>query len=123
MNIEEFREHCLRVKGAEESTPFWGHNVLVFKVMGKMFCMVALEPKDGVFRADLKCDPARSEELRERYDGITPGHVPTTMLWNRITLESDVPDSLIIELIGHSVDEVIRNLPRAKRREYEGIEG
>lgn len=118
MNIEDFREHCLAIKGATESTPFIDNRVLVFKVMDKMFCMIALEPKDGIFRADLKCDPEYTLELRDKYDGISPGHVPTTLLWHRITLESDVPDKLIIELIQHSADEVIRKLPKKKQAEY-----
>lgn len=118
MNIEEFREHCLAVAGATESLPFRGHDVLVFKIMDKMFCMLALNPSDGVFAADLKCDPERSAELRERYAGIDHGHVKTTMLWNRITLRSDVPDELILELIRHSADRVVLGLTRAKRREY-----
>lgn len=118
MNIEDFREHCLAVKGAGESLPFIDRSILVFKVMEKMFCMVSLEPKDGVFRADLKCDPERSVELRERYSGVVPGHVKSAMMWNRVLLDSDVPDELIVELIHHSVDEVLKALPKAKREEY-----
>jgi len=118
MDIEEFRNHCLSVKGATESTPFLDNNILVFKIMEKMFCMVSLEPKDEIFRADLKCDPQYTEELREKYRGITSGHVKTTMLWHRVTLDSDVPDKLIVELIHHSVDEVIKKLSKAKREEY-----
>ncbi|MDR2920944.1 MAG: MmcQ/YjbR family DNA-binding protein [Tannerella sp.] len=118
MNIENFREYCLAIKGATESTPFIDDRVLVFKVMDKMFCMISLEPKDGVFRADLKCDPEYTLELREKFDGIGPGHVPTTLLWHRVTLESDVPDKLIIDLIRHSVDEVIKKLPKKKQAEY-----
>lgn len=118
MNIEEFREHCLSVKGASESLPFIDHNILVFKIMGKMFCMLPLVPKDGIFRADLKCNAERSVELRERYSGIGPGHVKSTLLWNRIVLSSDVPNELIIELIHHSVDETLKTLPKAQRAEY-----
>ena len=117
MNIEEFREYCLSIKGSTESLPFLKHNVLVFKVMGKMFAYIPLEPKDGVFRADLKCHPDRSVELRERYDGITKTDFKT-LLWNLVTLESDVPDELIRELIRHSVEEVIKKLPKKKREEY-----
>lgn len=118
MDIETFRKHCMDIKGATESTPFLGHNVLVFKVMDKMFCMLPLEPKDGVYRADLKCDPEYTVELREQYWGITPGHVKTTLLWHRVTLISDVPDKLIFQLIHHSVQEVIKGLPKKKQAEY-----
>lgn len=120
MDIETFREHCLSIKGATESTPFLGHNVLVFKVMDKMFCMVPLEPKDGIFHADLQCDPEYTIELREKYSGIGPGHVPTTLLWHRVILDSDVPDKLILELIYHSVQEVIKKMPKKKQAEYLG---
>ena len=36
MNIEEYREYCLSIKGATESFPF-GENTLVYKIMDKMF--------------------------------------------------------------------------------------
>lgn len=121
MNIEEFRSHCIAVKGATESIPFIHHNELVFKVMDKMFAFIGLHPKDGFFVANLKCNPERSVELREKYTGINPGHHPTTLLWNGVQLDSDVPDSVIVELIHHSVDEVIKKLPKYKRQEYESL--
>ncbi len=118
MNIEEFREHCLSVKGATESLPFIGHNTLVMKIMNKMFAFIPLEPRDGRFIANLKCDPEMSVELREKYSGIGPGHNPSTLLWNGVNIDSDVPDTLIVELIRHSAEEVIKNLPKNKRDEY-----
>lgn len=117
MNIEELREYCLSIKGCTESLPFLKHNVLVFKVMDKMFAYIPLEPKDGVFKVDLKCNPDKSVELREKYYGITETDFKT-LLWNLVTLESDVPDELIKELILHSVEEVISKLPKKKQEEY-----
>lgn len=118
MNVEEFREHCLAMKGVTESTPFLNPHIVAFKVMGKMFCMLSLASKNGVIVADLKSDPQQSVELRERYKGITPGHVPSSWMWNRVVLESDVPNELIVELIAHAVDEVIKKLPKARQKEY-----
>ena len=117
MNIEEFREYCLSIKGCTESTPFLDRSILVFKVMNKMFVYIPLEPKDGVFKADMKCNPDKSVELREKYNGITKTDFKT-LLWNLVTLDSDVPDELIKELINHSVEEVIKKLPKSKREEY-----
>ncbi len=117
MNIEEFRTHCLAVKGSEESMPFIDPNVLAFKVANKMFCFIDIAPNDGVFRAALKCDPARAQELRERYRGIISTQFKT-LLWNNVELESDVPDDLITELVRHSADEVIKRLPKKKQQEY-----
>ncbi len=42
MDLEQFREYCLRKSSATESTPF-GEDVLVFKVGGKMFALAALD--------------------------------------------------------------------------------
>lgn len=123
MHIEAFREHCMAVKGATESTPFIDPDVVVFKVMDKMFAMLALTPKDGIHKADLKCDPDYTLELRERYEGIGPSHIKTTLLWNRIVLASDVPDALIRSLINHAVEEVVKKLPKKKQAEYANIPG
>lgn len=117
MNIEEFREYCLGIKGSVESISLQVRNILVFKVMGKIFVYIPLEPEDGIFKVYLKCDPEKSVELREKYDGINPDDFKT-LLWNWITLESDVSDEVISELIHHSVDEVIKRLPKKKQEEY-----
>ncbi len=117
MNIEKFREHCLSIKGSVESISLQVRNILVFKIMGKIFVYIPLEPEDGIFKVYLKCDPDKSVELRERYNGVNPDDFKT-LLWNWITLESDVPDELIKELINHSVNEVIQKLPKKKREEY-----
>ena len=117
MNIEEFREYCISVKGAAESFPF-DESTLVFKVMNKMFAYTGLAPKDGQFKADMKCDPEKSSELREKYNGITRSSHTHGLLWNCVYLASDVPDNLIKELIQHSAAEVIKKLPKNKQEEY-----
>lgn len=117
MNVEELRKYCLSIKGSSESLPFIDPSVLVFKVMDKMFAYIALNPKDGTFKVELKCNPERSIELREQYYGIIATAFKTP-LWNTVYLESDVPDKLIEELICHSVDEVIGKLPKKKQEEY-----
>lgn len=122
MNIEDFREFCLSVKGADESFPFFDDRILVFKVMGKMFAYVNIEPKDTLFRVSMKCNPGKTEILREQYEGIVSGQHTKTLTWNSVYLESDVPDDLIKELILHSVDEVIKKLPRKLQAAYASIE-
>lgn len=117
MNIEDFRELCLSVKGATECFPF-DKTVLVFKVMDKMFAFISLEPKDGNFFTNLKCDPEKAIDLRERYNGIEAGYHMNKKMWNSVYLDSDVPDSLIRELVLHSVEEVIKKLPKIRQQEY-----
>lgn len=120
MNIEEYREYCLSVKGATECMPF-GEHTLVFKVMDKMFTFATLRPKDGRFWADMKCAPEKSAELVERYEGIFWGPFSDKKHWITVYLEGDVSDKFIKELISHSVEEVIKKLPKKKQEEYRSM--
>jgi len=118
MNIEELRNHCLAVKNAEESTPF-GDDVLVYKIMNKMFAFFALHPKDHEHFVVMKCDPEKTAALREKYAGITKGYYTgDTLTWNSVYIQKDVPDALIVELITHSAEEVLKKLPKKKQEEY-----
>ena len=89
MNIEEYRDYCLSLKGSEECFPF-GDDTLVYKVLGKVYTYAGLNPKDGRFIANMKCDTAWSAELME----------------------------LVKRLISHSVDEVVKKMPKSKQRLY-----
>ena len=120
MNIEKFRACCLSIKGAAEAVSLQTRKILTYKVMGKVFVYLEPEPEDGAVRAYMKCDSDRSVELREQFAGINPDEFKTLM-WNWITLESDVPDALIEELVGHSADEVVRKLPKYKQEEYRNL--
>ncbi|MBK5721157.1 MmcQ/YjbR family DNA-binding protein [Dysgonomonas sp. Marseille-P4677] len=120
MNVEELRDYCISVKGASESFPF-DEKTLVFKVVGKMFAYIGLEPKDGVFRVNLKCDPEMSVSLREQYQGVIHGTHTKGLMWNRVSLKEDVPDDLIKELINCSINEVIKKLPIKKQEEYRNL--
>jgi predicted DNA-binding protein (MmcQ/YjbR family) len=124
MNIEELRNHCLAIKNVEECTPF-GEDVMVYKIMNKMFAFFPLNPKDNEHFAVMKCAPERTVELREKYEGVTKGYYAgNNLMWNSVYIQKDVPDELIVELIKHSVDEVVKKLPQKKREEYgERIKG
>lgn len=118
MNIEELRDYCLAVKGAEESTPF-GEDIIVYKVMNKMFAFYFLNPKGGEHFVVLKCDPDKTVELREKYQGVTKGvFTGATLMWNSVYIQKDVPDALIAELIEHSAEEVVKKLSKKKQEEY-----
>ncbi len=62
MNIEDYRLYCLSKKGVTESIPFSKlPDVLVFKVMGKMFTATDINTFSGF---SIKCVPETIEELR-----------------------------------------------------------
>jgi len=114
MNIEEFREYCIQKKGVTEEFPF-DEQTLVFKVLGKMFALSGLERQPP--QINLKCDPDRSVELREQYDGlIYGGYHMNKLLWNTLEINS-LPNQLLFELIDHSYDLVIAKMPKKLREE------
>ncbi len=119
MNIEEYRDYCLAKKGVTESFPF-DEQTLVFKVMGKMFALSGLEHQPA--RVNLKCDPERSIELREEYNGlINPGFHMSKLHWNTVELEMNLPNELILELINHSYDLVVQGLTKKVKDQIQNI--
>jgi predicted DNA-binding protein (MmcQ/YjbR family) len=115
MHFDELIHFCFQLKGATETFPF-DKTTLVIKVQGKMFALVDVDHPTGI---NLKCDPERSIELRERYDGIQPGYHMSKKHWNTVSLEGLVSDDLIRELIQHSYDLVVQSLPKKLRDELE----
>lgn len=117
MNIESYRDYCLAKSGVTEDFPF-DTQTLVFKVMGKVF---ALADVDLFKSVNLKCDPDRSLELREKYAAIKPGFHMNKLHWNTIEMDGSLHDSLVKELIDHSYDLVVAKLPKIKKEELKQI--
>ncbi len=111
MNIEEFREYCLSLPYVEERFPF-DEETLCFYIGSKMFALCDL---NRVERVNLKCVPEKSIELRENYNGIIAGWHMNKRHWNTVYLDSDVPQSLVRELINDSYHLVYKNLPKRER--------
>lgn len=114
MNIEEFRDYCLSKKYVTESFPF-DEQTLVFKVAGKMFALSGLEHSPS--KVNLKCDPERAIDLRAEYDDIIAGWHMSKKHWNTITIEGNIPNNLITELIDHSYELVVQSFTLKKQRE------
>jgi predicted DNA-binding protein (MmcQ/YjbR family) len=112
MDLEQFREYCLRKPGASEGTPF-GEDVLVFKVGGKMFALAALDEVPAT--ANLKCDPDLALELRDRYEQVRPGYHMNKKHWNTVEIDSGIPDAELHRMIDQSYELIVRSLPKAKR--------
>lgn len=112
MNLPAAIDICLGMPGAEETTPF-GPDVLVYKVAGKMFALAV--PEDVPARMNLKCDPGRALELRDRYEGITAGYHMNKRHWNTVLLDRSVPGPLVREMIEDSYALVVKGLTRKQR--------
>ena len=113
MTLEFFCSHCLVKPGVTEDTPF-DANTLCFRVGGKIFSLLDM---DAFVYINLKCDPERAMELREQYDGITPGYHMNKILWNSVSVSGNVPDKLILDLADHSYELIFASLPKKLQSE------
>ena len=118
MNIEEYRAYCLSKKGVTEEFPF-DENVLVFKVMGKVF---ALTDVAGFESVNLKCDPEKAVMLREEYSFVNPGYHMNKKHWNTVDMTWELEDGLFKEWIDHSYDLVVSGLTRKLKDELSALE-
>jgi predicted DNA-binding protein (MmcQ/YjbR family) len=112
MDLESFREYCLRKPHATEDMPF-GDDVVVFKVAGKMFALAALD--EIPVTVNLKCDPDRALELRDKYEQVRPGYHMNKKHWNTVEIDSGLPDRELRAMIDHSYELVVGSLPKATR--------
>jgi predicted DNA-binding protein (MmcQ/YjbR family) len=115
MTFEFYREYCLRKPFVSEGFPF-DASTHVLKVAGKMFALSDIDNFTGI---NLKADPEKSIELRERYMGIQPGYHMNKAHWNTVSVSEDVSDELILELIDHSYSLIYNSLPKKVRNELE----
>jgi len=118
MNVEEFRDYCLSLKGTTEKMPWRDpeySSVLVFEVGGKWFGFVDI---DRFEFCNLKCDPDISLELQARYEGVTPGWHMNKKHWISVRFGRDVPDAVIKELVAAAHDLVFAKLPKKLRELY-----
>ena len=118
MNIEELRDFCLSLKGVEDGFPF-GDQTMVFKVMGKIFCIAGLDNDPVQFNA--KCDPEMVEELRERYTGVIPGYHMNKKHWNTIVFDGSITNDQAKGWIVDSYELVAASLPKQTRLELEAL--
>ncbi|MCI2228965.1 MmcQ/YjbR family DNA-binding protein [Polaribacter sp. MSW13] len=117
MHIEQLRDFCITKKGVTEHFPF-DEVTLVFKVMGKMFLLTSLHSwEKGETKINLKCNPDRAEELRGEFESIKPGFHMNKKHWNTITLNREVSDEFVFELIEHSYSLVVKSLTKKLQEE------
>ena len=110
MNIDSIREYCLSKKGTiKEDMPF-GDDVLVFRVNTKIFLLMRLTVHP--LTINLKCDPERAIELRERYSSVIPGYHMNKKYWNTVILDGKVPNKEVLAMIDHSHEEVLKGVPK-----------
>lgn len=111
MNIESFRNYCLRKPGTNESFPF-NESTLVMKVVSKMYALTDLEEAFGI---SLKCPPEQVSELSERCECIKPAPHFNKKYWIRIEPDDTISDTFIQSLIDQSYNLVKAKLTKKER--------
>lgn len=112
MNLESLRTYCLARPGTSEDFPF-DESTLAFRVCGKIFLLADVESVP--LHVNLKCDPERAVELRERYEAVEPGYHMNKRHWNTVTLDSTIPDREIRGMLDHSYELVVAGLKKSER--------
>jgi predicted DNA-binding protein (MmcQ/YjbR family) len=105
-------------KGVEETLPF-GPDTLMYKVMSKAFLLCGVN--DVVTQFNVKCNPDKAIELRERYDFVQPGYHMNKKHWNTIITDGSAPLKLIKEWIDDSYNLVVTGLTKKEREELERL--
>lgn|SRR5574343_8401 len=99
MTIDIIREYCLSKADVEETLPF-GPDVIVYKVLGKIFLLLPLDTESLQF--NVKCDPDKAVELREQYACVIPGYHMNKKHWNTIIPDHTVNLRILKEWIDDS---------------------
>lgn len=118
MNIEDFREYCLSLKGVTDKMPFgkaaseYDRNLLVFSVADKWFCFVNVDVFDFCV---IKCDADRVQELQALHNDIKPAYHMNKKHWISVCFNRELPDSRILELVRDAYELVAASLPRKEK--------
>jgi predicted DNA-binding protein (MmcQ/YjbR family) len=107
MNLESIREYCLTLPHATEMIQWVDH--LLFKVGGKMFAIMALEPQDNVL--SFKATPDQFFELQE-LDGVIPAPYMARAQWLALERFDAFRDDELRELLATSHRLIYEKLPK-----------
>lgn len=114
MNLEQLQAYLLQKKGTTEERPF-GPEALVYKVLGKMFAIVAWEANP--LTISLKCDPDEALFLRDIYPAVRPGYHLNKRHWNTVTIDGSVPEKEFRRMIDDSYSLVVKGLTKSQQKE------
>lgn len=115
MDIEQYRNYCLTKSGVTESIPFSKlPDLLVFKVMGKMFSATDLSTFDSI---TLKYYPESIDELRAEYIAVEEPSYLSQKHWNSILLDGSITNKQLFAWIDISYDLVVKNLSKKLQKE------
>lgn len=113
MDKKDIEKYLSAFKGAESNYPF-GPEVLVYKVMGKMFALVSQEEKPA--RVTLKCIPEDGALLVSQFDSIVPGYHMNKKHWITISLTTELPKEMLMDLADSSYNLIVAKLTKKEQK-------
>lgn len=114
MDIDAIRRYCLQFPYVTENVQ-WGYD-LVFKVDGKMFLVMGLEP--GPVRMSFKAGDENFGELCER-PGVRPAPYMARAQWVALEQLNTLPDFELRALLAESYRLVFERLPKKRQQELQ----
>ena len=115
MTFRAVRDYCNSKAYCEEDFPF-DEETICFKVGGKIFAISNIGSDSHT--VNLKCDPERALELREKYHSVTPGYHMNKKHWNTVDFSNgELTAAIFFSLVDHSYDLVFQSLPRKIRED------
>ena len=116
MDVEQVHANCLSFPHVTEQV-LWG-NDLVFKIGGKMFAVIGLDPASDHCMS-FKCTPEKFAELVEE-DGIVPAPYVARYHWIALKRFNALSEKELKTLLRTAYDLVLEKLPKKARIELDG---
>lgn len=114
MTLEKLEKILISKNGSIKEFPF-GDETMVFKVMNKMFALVAWQEQP--LRITLKSLPQDAIGYREIYECVKEGYYMNKKHWNTITLDGTMKDGILTDLIDASYDLVVAKLTKKEKEQ------
>ena len=114
MDIEAIREHCLSLPHVTEKVQ-WVRD-LVFKVGGKMFCVMNLEPQRNEVVLSFKASDEEFIQLQE-IEGVVPAPYMARAKWVALQHRGVLPAPELRRLLAGAHALVFATLPRKVQQE------
>lgn len=109
MEKEAIEAYLDSFNGSEGSYPF-GPDVLVYKVVGKMFAWVSQDENPA--RVTFKCLPEDGSLLVGQFESVNPGYHMNKKHWISITLDGELSPDMLEGLADDSYNLVVSKLTK-----------
>ncbi|MGB5866640.1 MAG: MmcQ/YjbR family DNA-binding protein [Arcobacteraceae bacterium] len=112
ITLENLEMMLLEKVGSKIDFPF-GEDVMVFKVLNKMFALVSLN--NNPLSINLKALPEDALAYREIYECVSPGYHMNKKHWNTITLDGSMQEEVLKDMIDESYNLVVEKLTKKEK--------